>query len=42
MLLILEKKRHWGELTAAFQGLVSVVKEARDGLFTRACVALKV
>lgn len=27
LLLSLEKKRHWGELIAAFQGLISAVRK---------------
>ncbi|GAB0204448.1 mitochondrial enolase superfamily member 1 [Grus japonensis] len=36
-LFILEKRRLWGDLIAAFQYLKGAYKKAREGLLTRAC-----
>jgi len=33
----LQKRRLWGDLTAAFKCLKGAYKKAREGLFTRAC-----
>ena len=36
-LFSLEKRRLWGDLTAAFQYLIGAYKKAGEGLFTKAC-----
>jgi len=36
-LFSLQKRRLWGDLTAAFQYLKGAYKKAEEGLFTRSC-----
>ena len=36
-LFSLEKRRLWGDLTAAFQYVKGACRKAREGLLTRAC-----